>query len=561
MTFINQWLDPARRFEHNYAENLVARFRFLAWPGGARIPETALVPIRGLDAALASSPRVLVTGAAGTGKTAVLAHLAKRHAQAFLSGAASARIPVFISARDLAGTLPAPSDFLEALNLTKALRALYPREWSRNAFASGRMLLLVDDIDALDEDSLKTWLGQYPDTRMVATAKASLPGLSEFRLPAFGDGDILTFARGQDSARADAFVNALKTSRVPRSLTSNPFTLTLLWQIGQSGAPLPAARTALFDAYVDRTLGGSDENAKTFQELGIACLRGEPLSNSFLSKGHGFLRASRNRAVEFTHELWQAYFAARALRQAPGEVPIAGLMQERQGQEVLVFYAGSGDAAELIQESAARRDWAFAGRVVAQARDVRSDLRDSILRELARSAWDGNAEAMDTLADLDDPAGVDELSAHLKDRDAAIRGRAVQMLGSLHSDHALDYLLPQLRDPDADVRCKAIEALGGSLSSRVIEPLLVILRGEGRTGKEDSRARAAAARALGRVGADKAVPALVVEVQRGEPEVRAAAAQALKSIPSSLRIKPLRGLLDSGDDPARKYAADILATC
>ncbi len=69
----------------------------------------------------------------------------------------------------------------------------------------------------------------------------------------------------------------------------------------------------------------------------------------------------------------------------------------------------------------------------------------------------------------------------------------------------------------------------------------------------------AAARALGMVGSDRAVPALIVDMQLAEPEVRAAAAQALKRISSSLMIEPLQSLAESGDDQTRRDAAEILA--
>ena len=69
----------------------------------------------------------------------------------------------------------------------------------------------------------------------------------------------------------------------------------------------------------------------------------------------------------------------------------------------------------------------------------------------------------------------------------------------------------------------------------------------------------AAAKALGEIASDKAVPALIVDLQLGEPEVRAVAADALKRIASPLMLKPLHGVAQSGDELARQYAAEILA--
>jgi HEAT repeat protein len=104
-----------------------------------------------------------------------------------------------------------------------------------------------------------------------------------------------------------------------------------------------------------------------------------------------------------------------------------------------------------------------------------------------------------------------------------------------------------------------LEALGHARTERVIEPLLVALRGDPRVGVTDTRLRVAAAKALGEVASDKAVPALIVDMQIGEPEVRAVAAEALKRITSPLMLKPLESVAISGDDMARQYAKEILA--
>jgi HEAT repeat protein len=69
----------------------------------------------------------------------------------------------------------------------------------------------------------------------------------------------------------------------------------------------------------------------------------------------------------------------------------------------------------------------------------------------------------------------------------------------------------------------------------------------------------AAAQALGEIASDKAAPALMVDLQLGEPEVRAVAANALKRIASPLVRKPLESIARSGDEQARQYAAEILA--
>jgi HEAT repeat protein len=161
---------------------------------------------------------------------------------------------------------------------------------------------------------------------------------------------------------------------------------------------------------------------------------------------------------------------------------------------------------------------------------------------------------------MSDATIADEFAAKLKDKDPIVRRRAAEILGQLQMDRGVGYLLPQLRDANANVRDKVVESLGRSRSDRVIEPLLVALRGVAHAGQVDTRLRVAAAKALGEVGSDKAVPALVVDLQIGEPEVRAAAAESLRRIASPLMHESLRGILESGDEQVRQYAAGILAT-
>jgi HEAT repeat protein len=201
----------------------------------------------------------------------------------------------------------------------------------------------------------------------------------------------------------------------------------------------------------------------------------------------------------------------------------------------------------------------LAGSGVAHAREIRTDLRAQVIQNMLEHAWNGDARAVQVLSELHDDAVSDGLAAKLKDHDPAVRLRAAEILGRLQTDRGVDYLLPALRDANADVRDKVVQALGHARTDRVIEPLLIALRGDTRVGAPDDRLRAAAAKALGEIAAEKAIPALIVDLQVGAPNVRAAAADALTRIHSPLLIEPLRGLAQSPDDELRGYAQDILA--
>jgi HEAT repeat protein len=186
---------------------------------------------------------------------------------------------------------------------------------------------------------------------------------------------------------------------------------------------------------------------------------------------------------------------------------------------------------------------------------------EAVVKPLVNRAWEAeDGEAMRALGRLRSTMATDFFAAKLRDRSPDARQRAALVLGQLHTDRALEYLLPQLRDNSAEVRDQVIASLGASRSERVIEPLLVALRGDPRVGTVDTRTRVAAARALGNVGTDKAVPALIVDLQVGEPAVREEAARALEQIRSEFAVKPLESVKQTAPSAdARHAAAEVLA--
>ena len=552
--------NPARRFERNYAGYLVERFHLLAWPGSLGELAREWVEPRGWKSALAKEPRVLFTGASGTGKTTALAFLALTHARALLAGNPDARIPVFLSARELAASsLPRITDLPRGLFLPEALAVTCPRIYFPDAFTSRRVIALIDNIDLLSLDAVQTWLKDFGDAQVVATAQASIPGFQETPLSGFRDGDIQFFAQRANSATAEKFIAVLKSSGVPRALTANPFTFAMLARVWRADQPLPNRRASLFDTYAADVLRGDFETAKMLEGVALAIQRGRPASEEFLPQAKGFMRRNKNKTADFVHELWQAYFAARALRQASDMAALSEHLHEPTWWDTALFYAGLGDASELVESLVARGNVALAGYAVAHAQQVRADLRESVTQALITRAWEGDGHAIAALSEMSSEPGVDHFAKLLKEKDPNVRTRAAEILGWLQLDRGIEYLLPQLRDVSPDVRDRVVQALGHARTDRVVEPLLVALRGDPRAGMADTRLRIAAAKALGEVASDKAIPALIVDLEIGEPEVRAVAAESLKHIISPLMLKPLESVAKSGDDLARQYAKEVLA--
>jgi HEAT repeats len=376
---------------------------------------------------------------------------------------------------------------------------------------------------------------------------------------------------------AEAFHSAMKADSRIRLLASNPLNLFMLLQVYTQGAPLPARRTALFETFVsaklqDGEIGGTEQKgeargerirdlpARSLEGIALATKRGEVAKAEHLSRGYGFLSAGPTGRVEFVHPLLNDFFAARALRRNPDLEPLLEHVMDEGWHDVVLFYAGLGDSRTLVESLLKRDQLKLAALALAESPDIPADLQKRLVEPLIKRAWDeGDATALEALCALRSSEATDFFAARLKERDPNARARAALTLGRLNTDRAVEYLLPQLRDTNADVRDQVLASLGQSTSDRVIEPLLVALRGDSRVGAVDRRMRLAAARALGDVGTERAVPALIVDLQVGEPELRAEAVWALVKIRSPLAVKPLHSIAESGQpDEVRLAAEQIL---
>jgi HEAT repeat protein len=149
--------------------------------------------------------------------------------------------------------------------------------------------------------------------------------------------------------------------------------------------------------------------------------------------------------------------------------------------------------------------------------------------------------------------------------------RAVELLGALGLAECLPDIAPRLRDRDGDVRRAAVRAVGRISAPDAVPALLDVLdvptrrvpehcvtlallrSGQTavphlvRTSAEGApRARLASVQVLGWLGATEAVPVLCTLLAQGPVEIRVAAAQALGRIGSPAAAPALRGALGLG---------------
>ncbi|MFE3114979.1 NACHT domain-containing protein [Streptomyces niveus] len=170
------------------------------------------VPERGrVDSVLRDRRRVLLRGAAGSGKTTLVQWLAVNAARdsfpdqlAHLGG----RVPVVLPLRTLVrgSALPTPAEFLSA-----AGHPLNPPEgWMDGVLTDGRGLLLVDGVDEMpeaDRARTKEWLlkllAAHPRTAVVVTTRPtavddgwlSRKDFAEFQLLPMNQRDVTAFVR------------------------------------------------------------------------------------------------------------------------------------------------------------------------------------------------------------------------------------------------------------------------------------------------------------------------------------------------------------------------------
>lgn len=539
-----------------------------------------------LDNAARRHNRLFLTGAAGMGKTSALQFIAARAGHG--------------------ATLQSFADF-------------HPHALPEN-FQDDGWILFDDVTEPAHLAHLETLAQKYPHAKICATARdaeRAPAGFNAFALEPLNEREIVAFAEAwflqpeKQGAHADAhasrlnraaqsFIASVQANAGTRELALTPLYLFLLLQVYEPAAKnvapvsakvalpvmgnaaptpfdvpqrvnvstLPARRAQLFDAYINAKLTRETDPefaARALEGIALSTKRGQLAQADHLARGYGFLCERANGRVAFKHALIQDFLAARALRLNPDFAPMREHLFDPAWREVVLFYAGLGGANEvaaalLDDGDAAPHRLYDAADALAAAAEPDPALLDRVVKALVARAWDDNDErAISALGKLRSNPASDFFAAKLRDKNAEVRLRAAYILGKLHTDRALEYLLPQLRDPSAQVREQVIASLGQSRSERVVEPLLVALRGDPRVASSDTRLKIAAAKALGEYGTDKAVPALLVDSQVGEPELQTQAQRALEKIRSPFAVKPLESIAATDKrDTVRQAAAHVL---
>jgi HEAT repeat protein len=159
--------------------------------------------------------------------------------------------------------------------------------------------------------------------------------------------------------------------------------------------------------------------------------------------------------------------------------------------------------------------------------------------------------AAEALGDQRDPLAVPALAAALHDTDPGVRWKAAEALGRT-GEVATGVLSEALHDTDPDVRWKAAVALGESGSEAAIAPLVHALS------DPDTFVRSRVARALSRYR-DAALQPALTAMTAEDPLLRAGAAVALGEIGGENAIHALIHAFGDPDPSVRKIAESAVA--
>ncbi|MBW1596484.1 NACHT domain-containing NTPase [Streptomyces sp. JJ38] len=243
-------------------------------------------PPQRAELALRDWERVLIRGAAGSGKTTLVQWLAVTTAQGSPPdglGSLLGRVPFVLPMRSLTRggrELPTPGELLSAVRCPHTP----PEGWAERVLLAGRGLLLLDGIDEVPEaerETARRWLlslvRSFPSNLWLVTSRPSaVPagwlsrhGFSDLSLAPMGRADIATFverwhhAAGADPADADDLLETVRTRGDLARLATSPLMCGLLCALHRvRHAYLPRGRQAVYDAALRMLLEQRDQERR-----------------------------------------------------------------------------------------------------------------------------------------------------------------------------------------------------------------------------------------------------------------------------------------------------------
>ena len=463
-------------------------------------------------------------------------------------------------------------------------------------------------------EQIQGFIENYYKNQIVVTSRVAgyhdeLKGFTKLELMEFDDRQIEQFISNwfgkTNPEKAKSMSYAIKQNEQIKALARNPLMIAIIAIIYEEDRKLPQKRAALYNRCVEVLLSRWDvqrrikniypsdkkefilrklafyahsENKRILSEKEVIGLIRKYLAQARLKeedikpfideiwKRSYLLRQISMDSYDFLHLSFQEYFTALELKdQADGISTIIEHLQKPWWEEPTLLYAGiSKDATALIErikrevpEDIFYSNLMLFGKCVADAEFTEPSLREKIINDLwslyQEAEFDPPREkAIKVLAQIKPDSIVDLLIKNLKNKRAAVRGRAAEALGRIGSEKAIGQLINALADKGRYVRVIAAVAVGRIGSEAAIEPLINALTDEERD------IQWLAAHVLGRIGSEKAIEPLINALADKERNVRWGTAYALGNIGSEAAIEPLINALADKDSGVRGSTAEAL---
>ncbi|MGW4298508.1 NACHT domain-containing protein [Streptomyces sp. NPDC004646] len=386
-------------------------------------------PMVALEGVLAERRRVVLRGAAGSGKTALLLRIAADAARKIPRehhSPTGTLVPFLfrLAAFDGGRRLPKPVNFLRG-HIGQPIPHEPPVDWSERVLSAGRGLLLVDGLDEVppeDRDRVRTWLSDvlsvYPDTTCLVTTRPAAVsgswlehlGFDEFSLGPMSTGEIRQFVghwyeamKREGDARAverrrDELLGVLDTNTALRALVTDPAMCALVCrQFHEGNMRLPLSRAALCQAALSSDLRLAGRGTRPELDVGEAELTRILQGIAVFMQRNGLGEVSRKQAFDqirlvlstlpevegraAPEDVLQRFLDRRGLFTACGWDGMAFGHQVFQSYLAAREFLDSGSLTDLIRsahEEAWRNVVVFAV-VAAQPRE-----RDGLIREILR---------------------------------------------------------------------------------------------------------------------------------------------------------------------------------
>jgi HEAT repeat protein len=583
--------------------------------------------------------KVLLVGKPGSGKSTVLQRFRWEWASEALKEG-DRPIPVLVQLRyDRSIPEAICAEFRQA-------KLRVSREEVDDLLLDGRLLLLLDGVNEMPSQQkrqdLQLFHDDNPDTPMIFTTRdLALGGYlgieKKLEMCALTEAQMREFVHKHLPQHGDLLLRQLGDRL--REVAETPLLLEMMCKVFKNTGKIPQSKGELFqefDRQYDEFKGGASVSdgfrrfkSEVLQQLAFVMLQGDSQRPT-----DGWVAISRDRAegilecwlrdrgvvdaptkakewledllehhllqvaakpeeIEFHHQLFQEYYAGRALLKLFEDKHSDAIDDERLQHFYLNYFKWTEPLAFMLS---LLRDEVQAVRVVRLALEVDLMLGARLAGEVQREFQQrtvGLVDGLDVrgwlkvelLGEARSDDAIPGLLELVEDSDSDVRSSAVSALGAIGSEVAISGLLKLLEDSEYDVRWSVEEGLGNICDKAAIEGLLKreLVEGSeydvrwsaaealGKMGNKpaiegflklvedsDSDVRRRAADALGNIGDKAAIEGLLKLVEHSEYYVRSSAAEALGNIGDKAAIKGLLKLVEDSNSHVRSSAAEAL---